>query len=157
MTAHTRSAFQNNLKSKTEFHAKIRHRSAENEVSVTSNHVTLIRSAPRSTVTLVTLKSTFTINGATHTGPRKVLLKSDCSERNMCYYRDRSGKLNNVPRNGHLVHRPEVNFQGQTSGIRQSDIYGSGGLCSIAASREPLPELLVLTGPCSAEDVVKDT
>ena len=64
-------------------------------------HVTLIRFARFSSVTLVTLKSTFTINGATQTEPRKVLLKSDCSEHRMCYYRDRSGKLNNVPRNGH--------------------------------------------------------
>lgn len=62
--------------------------------------VTLMHFATCSSVTLVTLKTTFTINGATHSEPRKVLLKSDCSEPNMCYYRDRSGKLNNVPRNG---------------------------------------------------------
>jgi hypothetical protein len=37
----------------------------------------------------------------------------------MCYYRDRSGKLKKTSHGTvMLVHRPEVNYQGQTSSVR---------------------------------------
>ena len=48
------------------------------------------RSSP---CTLETFLRSFTSIGATQSQTRKVLLKSDCIEPQMCYYRDRSGKF----------------------------------------------------------------
>src|ERR1039457_2639827 len=59
---------------------------------------------------LVTFLRSFTSNGATQSGRQKVLLKTHCNEREMCYYRDRSGKFLKRPTEPFFVHRPESKF-----------------------------------------------
>ena len=101
MIDHTQVETRIKLKSNIEIQSQIGIAEFQSETLYGDLRVTLMYFTTQSSVTLVTLKTTFTTNGATHSELRKVLLKSDCSERIMCYYRDRSGKLNDVPRNGH--------------------------------------------------------
>lgn len=87
-----------------------------------TNAWTSMRDLQRTSVTLVTLNTTFTTNGATGAEPRKVLLKSDCNERQMCYYRDRSGKLKTSHGTVLLFIAPGMISKGRPAAIKLSVI-----------------------------------